>query len=257
MTPPSTHEKECIATRVCRSRGGTHRYEAAPGRRRAAPAAARGRLRSSRGSRNRSPGVRSSPTGTTGVPLIFGSPFDAATTRRLKTAVRDLRCARADLKPAGRQQAGERVPERRARGGPVPAKINARPVDACNVVVVSQRAADQPGRCRPARRCPCRTGALQIAVAPAGTTYVFNPSGQVIDASGLLRVPDAIGPTRARQVKDAQRTKTHDATRATPCRSCGARRALPGRTAGGDRASVPRGWSRRSRARASRTSRSR
>ena len=43
---------------------------------------------------------------------------------------------------------------------------------------------------------------------------MFNPSGQVIDASGLLAVFDAEGPTGT-PVKDAQRTKTHDGTRAT------------------------------------------
>jgi DNA/RNA-binding domain of Phe-tRNA-synthetase-like protein len=55
-------------------------------------------------------------------------------------------------------------------------------------------------------------GELAIQIAPAGTTYVFNPSGQVIDASGLVCLFDAIGPTGT-PVKDAQRTKTDDATK--------------------------------------------
>jgi DNA/RNA-binding domain of Phe-tRNA-synthetase-like protein len=71
-------------------------------------------------------------------------------------------------------------------------------------------------------------GALAIGVLPAGTTYVFNPSGQVIDASGLLGLTDGEGPTGT-PVKDAQRTKTHDGTRVALSIVWGTR-ALPGRT---------------------------
>ena len=73
------------------------------------------------------------------------------------------------------------------------------------------------------------TGALTVTVLPSGTSYVFNPSGQVIDAGGLLSVTDAEGPTGT-PVKDAQRTKTHDGTRTTLSLVWGTR-ALPGRTA--------------------------
>jgi len=52
---------------------------------------------------------------------------------------------------------------------------------------------------------------LQIGIAPEGTRYVFNASGQEIDASGLLCLCDTEGPC-ANAVKDAQRTKTHDGT---------------------------------------------
>jgi DNA/RNA-binding domain of Phe-tRNA-synthetase-like protein len=72
-------------------------------------------------------------------------------------------------------------------------------------------------------------GALEIRVCPAGTNYVFNPSGQVIDASGLLAVFDSEGPTGT-PVKDAQRTKTHDGTMTTLAVVWGTH-ALPGRTA--------------------------
>lgn len=72
------------------------------------------------------------------------------------------------------------------------------------------------------------TGALSIGVLPAGTSYVFNPSGQVIDASGLIGFSDAEGPSGT-PVKDAQRTKTHDGTRVTLSIVWGTR-ALPGRT---------------------------
>jgi DNA/RNA-binding domain of Phe-tRNA-synthetase-like protein len=69
---------------------------------------------------------------------------------------------------------------------------------------------------------------LRIQVCPPSTTYVFNPSGQVIDASGLLAVFDSEGPTGT-PVKDAQRTKTNDETRTTLAVLWGTN-ALPGRT---------------------------
>jgi DNA/RNA-binding domain of Phe-tRNA-synthetase-like protein len=81
-------------------------------------------------------------------------------------------------------------------------------VDACNVVslhsglpisVVDLDRAREPFR---------------VGIAPAGASYVFNPSGQTIDLSGLLCLFDAEGPC-ANAVKDAQRTKTTDATHRT------------------------------------------
>jgi DNA/RNA-binding domain of Phe-tRNA-synthetase-like protein len=72
------------------------------------------------------------------------------------------------------------------------------------------------------------SGALAIRVCPPATSYVFNPSGQVIDASGLLAIYDSEGPTGT-PVKDAQRTKTHDGTRHTLAVVWGTN-ALPGRT---------------------------
>jgi len=53
---------------------------------------------------------------------------------------------------------------------------------------------------------------LRIGIAPAGTKYVFNASGQEIDVGGLLCLFDAEGPC-ANGVKDSQRTKTHAGTR--------------------------------------------
>jgi DNA/RNA-binding domain of Phe-tRNA-synthetase-like protein len=72
-------------------------------------------------------------------------------------------------------------------------------------------------------------GDLAISICPAGTTYVFNASGQVIDTSGLVALFDADGPTGT-PVKDAQRTKTQDGTRTTLSIVWGSNR-LPGRTA--------------------------
>ena len=72
-------------------------------------------------------------------------------------------------------------------------------------------------------------GDLSVNICPAGTTYVFNPSGQVIDASGLVAVFDAEGPTGT-PVKDAQRTKTHEGSRTTLSVVWGSKQ-LPGLTA--------------------------
>lgn len=73
------------------------------------------------------------------------------------------------------------------------------------------------------------SGELRLEVCPEGTTYVFNPSGQTIDTSGLLALRDGEGAAGT-PVKDAQRTKTHAATRATVSIVWGTR-ALAGRTA--------------------------
>lgn len=72
-----------------------------------------------------------------------------------------------------------------------------------------------------------------IAVCEPGTSYVFNPSGQTIDASGLCALLDAAGPSGT-PVKDAQRTKTHAGTRALLSVVWGTR-ALEGRTAAATR----------------------
>ena len=76
-------------------------------------------------------------------------------------------------------------------------------------------------------------GDLRLAVCPEGTTYVFNPSGQTIDASGLLALCDDDGAAGT-PVKDAQRTKTHAGTRVTLSILWGTR-AAPGRTAAATR----------------------
>lgn len=55
---------------------------------------------------------------------------------------------------------------------------------------------------------------FRIAIAPADSSYIFNPGGQVIRLDGLLCLFDAEGPC-ANAVKDAQRTKTSEATRRT------------------------------------------
>lgn len=55
---------------------------------------------------------------------------------------------------------------------------------------------------------------LRVGLAPPGSSYVFNQSGQVIDVANLLCLIDAGGPC-ANAVKDAQRSKTDGETRRT------------------------------------------
>jgi DNA/RNA-binding domain of Phe-tRNA-synthetase-like protein len=55
-------------------------------------------------------------------------------------------------------------------------------------------------------------GALRVAIAAEGASYVFNLGGQTIDLGGLVCLFDDDGPC-ANAVKDAQRTKTRPETR--------------------------------------------
>lgn len=72
-------------------------------------------------------------------------------------------------------------------------------------------------------------GDLRVEIAPKGTSYVFNASGQEIDVGGLVGLADALGPC-ANAVKDSQRTKTSAATRRALAVVWGTV-DLPGRTA--------------------------
>ena len=124
------------------------------------------------------------------------------------------------FKPAGRSKPASEYLHAAVSEGRFP-RINAA-VDTCNVVSLCS------GLPISLVDCDRLVGALRVGIAPAGTTYVFNPSGQVIDASGLLCLFDGEGPTGT-PVKDAQRTKTHDGTRAALAIVWGTS-ALPGRT---------------------------
>lgn len=138
-----------------------------------------------------------------------------------RTMVRDL-LRSGGFKPAGRSKpASEYLVAARAEDR-FP-RINAA-VDACNVVSLHS---GLPISLVDLDRLDGT--ALRVDCAPPGTTYVFNPSGQVIDASGLLCLVDAGGPTGT-PVKDAQRTKTHDDTRAAISLVWGSR-AMAGHTA--------------------------
>jgi len=125
------------------------------------------------------------------------------------------------FKPAGRSKPASEYLHAVHEDGAFPA-INAA-VDTCNAVSLHS---GLPISLVDVERVE---GPLRIAIAPPGTSYVFNPSGQVIDVGGLVCLFDARGPTGT-PVKDAQRTKTHDGTRAALAVVWGTR-ALPGRTA--------------------------
>jgi len=108
------------------------------------------------------------------------------------------------FKPAGRSKPASEYLHAVQPEGKFPT-INAA-VDACNVVSLHS---GLPISLVDLDRVQ---GTLAIRIAPAGTSYPFNPSGQLIDVGGLCCLFDDEGPTGT-PVKDAQRTKTHDATR--------------------------------------------
>lgn len=151
---------------------------------------------------------------------VAGAAAPMASDDEVKTGVRDL-LRRTGFKPSGRSKPASEYLAAAFADQRFP-RINA-VVDACNAaslwsgLPISLVDADR------------LDGALAIRAAPAGTSYVFNPSGQTIDASGLLCLYDAQGPSGT-PVKDAQRTKTHDGSRRVLSIVWGTR-ALPGRTA--------------------------
>jgi DNA/RNA-binding domain of Phe-tRNA-synthetase-like protein len=148
-----------------------------------------------------------------------GAAAPVAVSEAVKTQVRDL-LRHGGFKPSGRSKPASEYLGAAVAEGRFPA-INAA-VDACNVVSLHS---GLPISLVDLDRVD---GALVIRIAPPGTTYVFNPSGQVIDTSGLICLYDAQGPTGT-PVKDAQRTKTHDGTR-TAISIVWGTRAAPGRT---------------------------
>lgn len=123
----------------------------------------------------------------------------------IRTQVRAL-LRYGGFKPSGRSKPASEYLLRAVGDGSL-SSINA-VVDACNVVslhsglpisVVDVDKASPP---------------FHIEIAGGGIEYVFNASGQVIDLEGLVCLYDEQGPC-ANAVKDAQRTKTDDATRRT------------------------------------------
>jgi DNA/RNA-binding domain of Phe-tRNA-synthetase-like protein len=150
------------------------------------------------------------------LPQIHEAPL--ASSDEVRKHVRDL-LRHGGYKPTGRGKPSSEYLLGIAAEGPLPS-INPA-VDACNAVslhsglpisVVDLDRAREP---------------LSIRVAPAGSSYVFNASGQTIDLGGLVCFCDAEGPC-ANAVKDAQRTKTSAATTRTLSVIWGTS-ALPGR----------------------------
>ncbi len=137
--------------------------------------------------------------------LHADAPAPLRRDEEVRSAVRDV-LRHGGYKPTGRGKPASEYLVRAAGEGAL-GSIN-RAVDACNAVslhsglpisVVDLALARPPFR---------------IAVAPAGSSYVFNASGQEIDLGGLLCLFDADGPC-ANAVRDAQRTKTRPDTVAT------------------------------------------
>lgn len=148
-----------------------------------------------------------------------GASAPVSSSESVKTAARDL-LRHGGFKPSGRSKPASEYLVGAAAEGRFP-RINAA-VDTCNVVSLHS---GLPISLVDVERLD---GALVVRIAPAGTSYVFNPSGQTIEVSGLVCLFDAHGPTGT-PVKDAQRTKTHDETRAALSVVWGTR-ALPGHT---------------------------
>lgn len=154
-----------------------------------------------------------------------GATAPLASSEQVKSAVRDLLRV-GGYKPSGRSKPASEYLAAAYAGGTFP-QINAL-VDACNVVSLHS---GLPISLVDVDRLD--GSAPTVRIAPAGTTYVFNPSGQTIDVGGLVCLYDAQGPTGT-PVKDAQRTKTHDQTVATLAILWGSQ-ALSGRTASATR----------------------
>lgn len=137
--------------------------------------------------------------------LRLDAPAPLQRDEAVRGAVRDL-LRLGGYKPTGRGKPASEYLVRAATDGTL-GQINAA-VDACNVVslhsgfpisVVDLERASAPFR---------------IGIAPEGTSYVFNASGQEIDVGGLLCLFDAEGAC-ANAVRDSQRTKTRAETRST------------------------------------------
>jgi DNA/RNA-binding domain of Phe-tRNA-synthetase-like protein len=120
----------------------------------------------------------------------------------VRVAVRDM-LRLGGYRPTGRGKPASEYLVRAAGEGTLGA-IN-RAVDACNAVSLASGlpiSVVDLARARPPFR---------LAIPAAGTSYVFNASGQEIDVGGLVSLCDAEGAC-ATAVKDCQRTKTGDAT---------------------------------------------
>jgi DNA/RNA-binding domain of Phe-tRNA-synthetase-like protein len=137
---------------------------------------------------------------------LLGAELGACTELQLPDAalrghIRDMLRHR-DFKPTGRSKPAS---EYLARGGL--RSINPA-VDACNAVSLHSGI--------PISVVDCDRLAAPLAIRRAGKdeSYVFNPTGQVIELAGLVCLYDSAGPC-ANAVKDAQRTKTSETTRTT------------------------------------------
>ncbi|ADO75537.1 phenylalanine--tRNA ligase beta subunit-related protein [Stigmatella aurantiaca] len=133
------------------------------------------------------------------------APAPLASDDAVRGAVRDL-LRHGGYKPTGRGKPASEYLVRAAGDGTL-GPINA-VVDVCNAVSLHSGLPISVVDLDRAR------APFRIGIAPEGSQYVFNASGQTIDLAGLLCLFDAEGPC-ANAVKDAQRTKTAADTRRT------------------------------------------
>ena len=154
----------------------------------------------------------------------FGPDSSAPLSRseEVRGAVRDL-LRHGGFKPTGRSKpASEYLIKAVEKGWFTPEKGINLAVDACNVVSLHS------GLPISVIDLHKTEGELSIKLCEPGTDYVFNPTGQTIDISGLISLHDGQGPC-AGPVKDSQRTKTHEGTTNTLSIIWGTK-ALTGRT---------------------------
>ncbi len=137
--------------------------------------------------------------------LSVDAPAPLRSDDTVRETVRQL-LRHGGFKPTGRSKPASEYLIRAVGEGRL-GSINAA-VDACNVVSLHSGLPISVVDLDRAR------GPFRVGVAPPGSNYVFNPSGQAIDVGGLLCLFDAEGPC-ANAVKDAQRTKTSEQTRRT------------------------------------------
>ncbi|MCA8920837.1 MAG: hypothetical protein KDD82_03445 [Planctomycetes bacterium] len=121
----------------------------------------------------------------------------------VRQAMREL-LRHGGYKPTGRGKPSAEYLAQAARKGPLP-EINL-VVDLINVVSL------HAGLSISVVDLDLLREPLDVRAAEPDASYVFNASGQTIQLGGLLCLHDAEGPC-ANAVKDAQRTKTHPATR--------------------------------------------
>jgi DNA/RNA-binding domain of Phe-tRNA-synthetase-like protein len=133
------------------------------------------------------------------------APAPVQRTEALRGAVRDV-LRHGGYKPTGRGKPASEYLVRTADEDGI-RSINLA-VDACNVVSLHS------GIPISVIDLDLTSAPLRIAIAPGGTSYVFNPAGQEIDVSGLVCLFDAMGPC-GNAVKDSQRTKTRAETQRT------------------------------------------
>jgi DNA/RNA-binding domain of Phe-tRNA-synthetase-like protein len=151
------------------------------------------------------------PLGTLSTPpavlalLRADAPAPVQRDEAVRAAVRDM-LRHGGYKPTGRGKPASEYLLRAATDGAL-GTIN-QAVDVCNAVSLHSGLPISVVDLDRAR------APFRIGIAPAGTSYVFNVSGQEIDVSGLLCLFDADGPC-ANAVRDSQRTKTQPATTAT------------------------------------------